>query len=143
MLSAPSEGPPLNRLQADHKQRLSTPTVDVQGSARLAKAPPPKATKIRKALQRFNILPRNVSSDSQLNRLDPESASGSSLRGSRKGSASSSANSSPLHTPKLSASNPDLSTIGQYDDDKSFPEHVLKVYRNDQTCKYFLVHKVG
>jgi Rap guanine nucleotide exchange factor 2 len=41
-----------------------------------------------------------------------------------------------------SHSNPDLvSTF--YDDLRSsdYPEHVLKVYKPDQTCKYLLVHK--
>ncbi|XP_072929869.1 rap guanine nucleotide exchange factor 2 [Epargyreus clarus] len=41
-----------------------------------------------------------------------------------------------------SHSNPDLISIC-YDDYQSsdYPEHVLKVYRADQTCKYLLVHK--
>ena len=41
-----------------------------------------------------------------------------------------------------SHSNPDLMSIC-YDDLRSsdYPEHVLKVYKPDQTCKYLLVHK--
>ncbi|GLG96449.1 Guanine nucleotide-releasing factor 2 [Gryllus bimaculatus] len=41
-----------------------------------------------------------------------------------------------------SQSNPDLMSIC-YDDLRSsdYPEHVLKVYKADQTCKYLLVHK--
>jgi len=59
-----------------------------------------------------------------------------------------SANSSPLHTPHLSASNPDLTSLGQYTDpgvssQPDYPEHVLKVYRADQSYKYFLVHRVS
>lgn len=40
-------------------------------------------------------------------------------------------------------SNPDLMSIC-YDDLRAsdYPEHVLKVYKSDQTCKYLLVHKV-
>lgn len=42
-----------------------------------------------------------------------------------------------------SHSNPDLTSILYYDDLRSsdYPEHVLKVYKSDQTCKYLLVHK--
>ena len=67
--------------------------------------------------------------------------------GSKNGSKNTSNSSSPLHLPQLhlSASNPDLSSAAQYnyeDTSDLFPEHVLKVYKLDQTCKYFLVHKV-
>lgn len=53
-------------------------------------------------------------------------------------------NMQPSHQTMLihSHSNPDImSTI--YDDLRSsdYPEHVLKVYKPDQTCKYLLVHK--
>lgn len=43
-----------------------------------------------------------------------------------------------------SHSNPDLMTI-VFDDSRNseYPEHVLKVYKPDQTCKYLLVHKVS
>lgn len=42
-----------------------------------------------------------------------------------------------------SRSNPDLTTLYCYDDLRvaDYPEHVLKVYKADQTCKYLLVHK--
>ncbi|XP_014679992.1 PREDICTED: rap guanine nucleotide exchange factor 2-like [Priapulus caudatus] len=55
-----------------------------------------------------------------------------------------------LHSPALSHSNPDLTTIaaamtaggyGVEDGRPDFPEHVLKVYKADQTYKYLLVHK--
>lgn len=40
-----------------------------------------------------------------------------------------------------SQSNQDLYNL--YDDRAvDYPEHVLKVYKPDQTCKYLLVHKV-
>lgn len=41
-----------------------------------------------------------------------------------------------------SQSNQDLYNL--YDDVRAvdYPEHVLKVYKPDQTCKYLLVHKV-
>lgn len=52
----------------------------------------------------------------------------------------SSSNSS--HTLYHSHSNPDLTTI-YYEDLRvsDYPEHVLKVYKADQSCKYLLVHK--
>lgn len=42
-----------------------------------------------------------------------------------------------------SRSNPDLTSLYCYDDLRApdYPEHVLKVYKSDQTCKYLLVHK--
>ena len=42
-----------------------------------------------------------------------------------------------------SRSNPDLTSLHTYEDVRQpdYPEHVLKVYKADQTCKYLLVHK--
>lgn len=42
-----------------------------------------------------------------------------------------------------SKSNPDLTSLYCYDDLRAndYPEHVLKVYKADQTCKYLLIHK--
>ncbi|XP_065348320.1 rap guanine nucleotide exchange factor 2 isoform X2 [Cloeon dipterum] len=40
-----------------------------------------------------------------------------------------------------SLSNPDLVSLCWADERADFPEHVLKVYRADQQCKYLLVHK--
>ena len=99
-------------------------------------------TKIRKALAKFNFLPRNVNSDPNLNNYDDSVLFS---RTNRKGSSSSN-NSSPMHTPHLSqsASNPDLSSLAHVDDIRSdYPEHVIKVYRGDQACKYLLIHRVS
>ena len=41
-----------------------------------------------------------------------------------------------------SHSNPDLSQLSYEDWKFDYPEHVLKVYKADQSCKYLLVHKV-
>ena len=41
-----------------------------------------------------------------------------------------------------SHSNPDLSSICYEDPRADYPEHVLKVFKADQTCKYLLIHKV-
>lgn len=83
-------------------------------------------------------------SDPQLNVDD---SSSDTSRGHARKPSSSSNNSSPLHTPlHLSASNPDLSSLGGYSDDgraSDYPEHVLRIYRADQTCKYILLHRVS
>ena len=42
----------------------------------------------------------------------------------------------------LSHSNPDLTSMCYEDPRADYPEHVLKVFKADQTCKYLLVHKV-
>ena len=65
------------------------------------------------------------------------------MRHSKSGSISGSG-------PYLSNSNPDLTSIASipmyeastYVGGNDYPEHVLKLYRADQSCKYFLVHKV-
>ena len=44
----------------------------------------------------------------------------------------------------MSASNPDLSSLTLGVEDKSdFPEHVVKVYRADQSFRFLLIHKVS
>lgn len=53
-------------------------------------------------------------------------------------------------SPYLSNSNPDLSTASfattydaNYPYQSNVPDDVLKIFRADQSCKYFLVHKVN
>ena len=79
-------------------------------------------------------------SDPQLNTLDDHSSSSSGFN--RKGSGSSNG-SIPL-SQHLSASNPDLSSNIMYSEEtrNEYPEHVLKIFRSDQTYKYFLVNRV-
>ena len=44
----------------------------------------------------------------------------------------------------MSASNPDLSSLTLGVEDKNdFPEHVVKVYRADQSFRFLLIHKVS
>lgn len=68
----------------------------------------------------------------------PDSVSLANTNATNK--TNSSSNSS--HTLYHSHSNPDLTTI-YYEDLRvsDYPEHVLKVYKADQNCKYLLVHK--
>lgn len=68
-------------------------------------------------------------------RGDHISSSGSNTN---KNSSNSSSNLNLYH----SHSNPDLTSL-YYEDLRSsdYPEHVLKVYKSDQSCKYLLIHK--
>ena len=65
-----------------------------------------------------------------------------SLNHTRKSSTSSGSSTSMSN--HLSASNPDMSSVGLISDSGSdMPEHVVKVFRSDQTFKYLLIHKVS
>ncbi|XP_020287053.1 rap guanine nucleotide exchange factor 2-like isoform X4 [Pseudomyrmex gracilis] len=88
--------------------------------------------RLQKALMKMNILPKNTINDGV--HVDDPLA--------------------PPHTPPgtgltqttnlyHSKSNPDLTSLYCYDDLRAndYPEHVLKVYKADQTCKYLLIHK--
>lgn len=62
---------------------------------------------------------------------------------SRKSSSSSSSSTTGFSN-HLSASNPDISSLTLGVDDRSdYPEHVVKVYRADQSFKFLLIHKVS
>ena len=77
-------------------------------------------------------------SDSALNNSDEN------LYAHRRKGSSSSSSSSPSHMLHMSASNPDLSSLGVSDDVRSdYPEHVLKIYKADQSFKFLLVHRVS
>lgn len=124
--------------------------------------------RIHKALKRMNLLPKNNANLDQfsgcsnsINNLSgsmtPNSVATSNVQQSVQSPFTSAdqktdiddnlskQNSSNLLTASVyhSHSNPDLTSILYYDDPRSsdFPEHVLKVYKSDQTCKYLLVHK--
>ncbi|XP_045212105.2 rap guanine nucleotide exchange factor 6-like isoform X7 [Mercenaria mercenaria] len=99
--------------------------------------------KLRKALR--NLIPRNMSassmnSDISLNHSD-ENLSSHGL--SRKSSTSSGSSTNTGMSNHLSASNPDLSSANLGADEKpvEYPDHVVKVYRSDQSFKYLLIHK--
>lgn len=90
--------------------------------------------RLQKALMKMNILPKNTINDGM--HLDdalgiPHTPPGTGLAGQ---------NATNLYH---SRSNPDLTSLYTYDDLRApdYPEHVLKVYKSDQTCKYLLVHK--
>lgn len=86
--------------------------------------------RLQKALMKMNILPKNTINDG----LHTDDSIISNSETLTKANSSTSFYSSH--------SNPDLISIC-YDEYQAsdYPEHVLKVYRADQTCKYLLVHK--
>lgn len=140
------------RWQTDPRARLSTAELLSENPIALnpvfqspTKKPPPMNIKkepqkgfmtlgpkrrFQKALMKMNILPKNTIAD-VLHSDDSILSNSESLH--KANSSSSFYN---------SHSNPDLISIC-YDEYQSsdYPEHVLKVYRADQTCKYLLVHK--
>ncbi|XP_076766501.1 rap guanine nucleotide exchange factor 2 isoform X2 [Xylocopa sonorina] len=153
--------PEISRLQTDPRARLSThvdPVIAVNtlnpmvGGVSLlipdSNVSPCKDAKkehkgfmtlgpkrrLQKALMKMNILPKNTINDGV--HVDDPLA--------------------PPHTPPgtggvsqtttnlyHSKSNPDLTSLYCYDDLRApdYPEHVLKVFKADQTCKYLLIHK--
>ena len=64
--------------------------------------------------------------------------------GSQTGASGASAASGAMMPNQMyhSHSNPDLTSICYDDPRADYPEHVLKVFKADQTCKYLLIHKV-
>ncbi|XP_046668061.1 rap guanine nucleotide exchange factor 6 isoform X3 [Homalodisca vitripennis] len=132
------------RLQADPRARLDVPPppppppAPVPPSPSKLPAPPSTATpnkaggfmtlgpkkRLQKALIKMNILPKNTITDGTV-------CDDVTITHHHGGGQTT-----------LYHSNPDLMSIC-YDDLRvsDYPEHVLKVYKSDQTCKYLLVHK--
>ncbi|XP_074649386.1 rap guanine nucleotide exchange factor 6-like isoform X2 [Tubulanus polymorphus] len=158
-----SDGSPPQQDEPHQRQRLSTSdldgippiigakamssslTIDKKSSCSTLKVEDSKRTKIKKMMKKMNLLTRNGASDtSSISSAEDGSvySAGSHIVRSRNSSFSGPSSSSGMSM-HLSASNPDLSSVGYgFDDSRNdFPEHVVKVYRADQTCKYFLVHK--
>lgn len=124
--------------------------------------------RLQKALIKMSLLPKNAVSllmDGALigSTQDEDAISASSSNAcsqSASGSVASNSTSGSASSLYQSHSNPDLPSAtaaaapSLYDDSaltatasstssrhSDYPEHVLKVYRSDQTCKYLLVHK--
>ncbi|XP_055689936.1 rap guanine nucleotide exchange factor 2 isoform X2 [Lutzomyia longipalpis] len=110
--------------------------------------------RLQKALIKMNLLPKNsllLATEGSIDAESPPPVPNTVAPGSGGDNSSTSSGSSQsvtTTTPSTSGptiyhsqSNPDLSTY--YDDNRAadYPEHVLKVYKADQTCKYLLVHK--
>lgn len=153
MLNTPDNSPrprgrkvsEISRLQADPRARLSSvdaalilPTsFDSPCSHPVTINSPQKESKsksfmtlgpkrrLQKALMKMNILPKNIITDGLQDTSPPQPT--------------------PLGSSNLyhSQSNPDLMSLC-YDDLRCtdyYPEHVLKVYKPDQSFKFLLVHK--
>ncbi|CAL1529208.1 unnamed protein product [Lymnaea stagnalis] len=134
------------------KQRLSVPdldsttpmfTTDLKESKKTEKRSGifGSTSKLRKALTHFNIMPKNINGreSASINHSDESLYS----KPSRKSStSSSSSNTGTTLSSHFSASNPDITSVGLIVDDRNeMPEHVVKVYKSDQTFKYLLIHK--
>ncbi|KAL4239412.1 hypothetical protein ACF0H5_000227 [Mactra antiquata] len=142
--------------QSNHKQRLSAPDLD---NALLQQSPNDQKKgssgkkdykgfmmtiasskpKLRKALR--NLIPRNMSTSSMNSDVTMNRSDENLSHLSRKSSTSSGSSSNTAMSNHLSASNPDLHTATLDDKPPEIPEHVVKVYRSDQTFKYLLIHK--
>ncbi|XP_077999088.1 rap guanine nucleotide exchange factor 2-like isoform X4 [Glandiceps talaboti] len=137
----------LARLQSNPRGRLSIP--DIAATLTVPSSPTIKSkdkdkkgfatlghkARIRRAMAKLSILPnKNMhGSDTTLNRTQDDC----SMPGKRTSVSS-------LPSSLLSNSNPDLTAPQNYESlngRPEFPDNVVKVYKADQTCKYFLVHK--
>ncbi|XP_059174885.1 rap guanine nucleotide exchange factor 6-like isoform X3 [Physella acuta] len=134
------------------KQRLSVPDLDATVPIFTTDPVDIKKTekrsgifgstsRLRKALTRINFMPKNLNGreSGSINHSDESLYS----KPSRKSStSSSSSNTGPTLSNHFSASNPDMSSVGLIVDDRNdMPEHVVKVYKSDQSFKYLLIHK--
>lgn len=154
----------ISRLQADPRARLSTHVELIESQTAVTSSTcgspskPDKKdkedrkgfmtlghkTKLKKALMKMNIIPKAINSETHLNNSDDNLYSGH--HGGPAGCVSAAVTQSPYHTGSMyhSHSNPDLSSLQLCWESElrpEHPEHVLKVFKSDQTCKYLLVHK--
>ncbi|XP_048248295.1 rap guanine nucleotide exchange factor 6-like isoform X4 [Haliotis rufescens] len=158
MLQAADKNTP-RKLKADFimpsmKQRLSAPDLDAsvpvivntkdnkhdkkdKGFMALGNRP-----RLKKALMKMNLIPRNLnnSNNGSMNHSDESLYPNPSRKSSTSSTSSSNTGTMTNH---LSASNPDLSLAGLTVNDAAsdFPEHVVKVYKADQSFKYLPIHK--
>ncbi|XP_030835372.1 rap guanine nucleotide exchange factor 2 isoform X4 [Strongylocentrotus purpuratus] len=132
-------------LQSDPLARLGLPDMtmsftgpEIKDKSKLDKkgAFGKNKAKLMRTMAKLSILPNKPNAKD-------DNVSAGLMRSGRANSLAS--------NPYLSNSNPDLSSLPSvsyfdggggggygYND---FPEHVLKIYKADQSCKYFLVHK--
>lgn len=83
------------------------------------------------------------STSSSINSIASDSTDNNSYNGTCGQLASASAANMLTSSLYQSHSNPDLTTVYCEESFRApdYPEHVLKVFKSDQTCKYLLVHK--
>ncbi|BFZ03443.1 hypothetical protein BsWGS_06482 [Bradybaena similaris] len=134
------------------KQRLSVPDLESTLSVFQTDQADGKKTekrggifgsnsRLRKALTRINFIPKSLNGKESVSMNHSDESLYS--KPSRKSStSSSSSNPGCTLSSHLSASNPDITTIGMLMDERNdMPEHVVKVYKSDQSFKYLLIHK--
>ncbi|XP_041363202.1 rap guanine nucleotide exchange factor 6-like isoform X3 [Gigantopelta aegis] len=98
--------------------------------------------RLKKALMKMNLIPKNLN-NSEGNNMNHSDES-LYTKPSRKSSTSSTSSSNAGLSNHLSASNPDLTSLGGVsvnDLNFDFPDHVIKVYKADQSFKYLPIHK--
>ncbi|KAI5733462.1 hypothetical protein M8J76_012242 [Diaphorina citri] len=144
MLAAPDDASPSsNRSRLSRHNKMGSSADPRARSEALTIPPPPPPPpppvtpsktshsfmtlrpKLQKALMKMNILPKNTITDVCDDSSLPLHSGGGQ----------------PASLFPHSHSNPDLMTICYPDLRTDYPEHVLKVYKSDQTCKYLLVHE--
>ena len=66
------------------------------------------------------------------------------MKSGGKSTSTLSSGATPLLKTRLSSSHPDLSSLHllQSDNRPNYPEHCLKVFKSDHSCRYLLIHKV-
>ncbi|XP_021348182.1 rap guanine nucleotide exchange factor 6-like isoform X7 [Mizuhopecten yessoensis] len=129
------------RLSAPNLEDFTSPLIKSKGT----KKPEKKDRSWFNTLGRKNIikkfLPRNSSVSSMegesMNKSDESLYSGPL----RQTSTTSASSLSPGMSTHLSASNPDLSSLAVDDVKQDLPDHVVKVYRADQSFKFLPIHK--
>ncbi|XP_033756431.1 rap guanine nucleotide exchange factor 6-like isoform X5 [Pecten maximus] len=129
------------RLSAPNLEDFASPLIKTKGNKKQEK----KDRSWFNTLGRKNIikkfLPRNSSVSSMegecMNKSDESLYSGPL----RQTSTTSASSLSPGMSGHLSASNPDLSSLTVDDVKQDIPDHVVKVYRADQSFKFLPIHK--
>lgn len=114
-----------NESPCSHPVTISSPQKEHKSKSFMTLGPKRRLQSLQKALMKMNILPKNIITDGfddNITHTPQPAPLGSNLCQSQ--------------------SNPDLVSLC-YDDLRctDYPEHVLKVYKPDQSFKYLLVHK--
>ncbi|XP_055858119.1 rap guanine nucleotide exchange factor 2 isoform X2 [Episyrphus balteatus] len=109
--------------------------------------------RLQKALIKMNLLPKHTVNSTSIDAGDvallhtdgiagnhQEDGRTNSLTNNVQSNYNTGGNMSGMYH---SRSNPDLTSTIYYEDTRQmeYPEHVLKVYKSDQTCKYLLINK--
>ncbi|KAK6187380.1 hypothetical protein SNE40_005425 [Patella caerulea] len=143
----PFIGPPKQRLSApdlEHSVPIITSNITKEKKEKKEKGFMfTNKTKLKKTLMKINILPKNLGSENTSNINHSDESLYTNSKPSRKSSTSSnsSSNTGGGMTNHLSASNPDLSSFLFENMSSDYPEHVVKVFRADQSFKFLLIHK--